>query len=244
MSNYYDPSEPNEFRFFYKKYKKEKLEKKEEILREAMESLVREKKKKELNSRAAVSSHEPQRSSLNYGNTALDVGATKAKLAAALAKFNNPDVSSTADHPKPALNLNNKESAEEAYQRRLQLSMKAQETADVAYQRRLQMSMQDTTIQSAGHEQHFDIPATSKASTTILLEGCVKKLDMNEKEKEQLQKEIVRQCMKYGNVISYFLTESDGSIVITYKTPEMAAKAQSKLDQRTFDGSQISCTLI
>ena len=136
---------------------------------------------------------------------------------------------------------------DDAYSRRVALARDLQtETADEAFSRRaaisrLALPTHDTQIRKSRFDEP---PSESPMNNTckILIEGAIKTLKPSQEELRLLQKDMVTQCMKYGNVIDFLLIDQD--IQMTFKTPEQALRAQRKLNQRTFDGSTILCSLI
>ncbi|KAJ3362819.1 hypothetical protein HDU91_003236 [Kappamyces sp. JEL0680] len=126
------------------------------------------------------------------------------------------------------------------------------ETADEAYARRAAMSRSigESAIrhlqQSLPRQSRFDQPPqpSAKEETTscaILIEGAVKddRPDLSAAEENELQKDMVRQCNKYGVVVDYRFLPATRDIRVVFKTNDQAARAQKKINGRNFDGLQL-----
>ena len=240
----YDISKPNQFKRLYHEYKKEKESRKAEILKSFQEELRRKKtinnlvenvSRKQLQKQATIPSNYVAAESLNHYEIPKS-------------QFEEVEVGEPASvhghHRQQATNLMN-ESADDAYARRLAMSS---QSSSFQVSNPTPIAVQSNSSAFQPNQMHHKPKPIRSRGGKILLEGAVnpsRSTFLSAEEIKALQKDIVVQCNKYGVVTDFKFNPNDqGSCLITFKTYEMAEKAQSKLDGRQFENRQIVCTLL
>lgn len=237
----YDISKPNQFKRLYHEYKKEKENRKAEILKSFQEELRRKKtinnlvenvSRKQLQKQATIPSNYVAAESHNHYEIPKS-------------QFEVGEPASIHDqHRQQATNLMN-ESADDAYARRLAMSS---QSSSFQVSNPNPIAIQPTLSAFQPNQSHPRPKPIRSRGGKILLEGAVdpsRSKFLLAEETKALQKDIVVQCNKYGVVTDFKFNPNDqGSCLITFKTYEMAEKAQSKLDGRQFENRQIVCTLL